>query len=95
MMLITIDLERPLAVPAQRTARVVLSTVAGVERVRVTGGDRRLLVWGEGVAIAACEAALHEAEIAGASITSSLSQDEAQQLTVAANAAERVRPLGR
>jgi len=95
MMLLTIDLDRPLGLAAQRTARVVLSTVAGIERVRVTAGDRRLLVWGEGVAIAACEVALREAEIPWASITSSLSQAEAQQLTVEANAPERVRPLGR
>lgn len=95
MMHLTITFARPLALADQRTARIVLGTVAGVERVLVTGGDRRLIVFGEGVAVAACEAPLREAGLTWEAITSSLHHDDAHQLGSVATAAERVRPLGR
>lgn len=95
MMHLTISLARPLGLPDQRLARIVLATVAGVERVVITGGDRRIVVFGEGVPVAACEVPLREAGIVWETITSSLHHDDAQQLGAEVTAVERVRPLGR
>lgn len=95
MMRVVLDFDRPLSKRQRLDAQVVLSAVAGVDGVRFTSGDRRIVVSGEGLPSGICAAALLEVGLVPDQVHNSLSQEEHAEIGETVNARERVRPLGR
>jgi hypothetical protein len=94
-MRVLLDFDRPLNPRQRLDAQVVLATVAGVDRVTFTQGDRRIEISGEGLPSGMCSAALRETGLIPDRVSNSLSQEEASELGANLGARERVRPLGR
>lgn len=96
-MRVEIAFPRPLPRAQRLHLTVVLGALARTDRVRFAGGDRVAVVHGEGLALAAVREALAQEGFPGATLTTSLAEEEDQRLAEPPPEPghERVKPLGR